>query len=143
MSKLIDVDRYLDQDPPVNHWQRWSKYDDLYIIKNYNDEPEHIAQVLGRSTLSIIRRRTQLGMTSHDFPRANHSECQKWTDDEDQFIRDHRDELTYQQIADYLGRTYTSTCAHIRVLRQKEKQKKWAERMRNYDYASSITTEAY
>lgn len=80
--------------------KRWSKEDTQYLIDNYidgnKDQLKVLVSKLGRTAHSIRWRASKLGLTRDES---------YWSDKETEFLIKNLDYLTYQDIADQLGRT--------------------------------------
>lgn len=86
------------------HGQAWTPEDDELLISLYPDNPAHIvAARLGRTEASLYRRIAILREEYRMPPQKKH-----FTDEQKVFIRDNCHAMTYQQVADHLGKSKES-----------------------------------
>lgn len=114
----------------INANNLYSKEEDDYIIKNcqYKSDWE-IAEHLNRNSVSLAKRRRRLGFMHEgrrDY-RAPSSDA-FWNADEEKFLIQNINKLTYQEISDHLNRTLKAVMIKSHKLKLIKNGSKWSEK---------------
>lgn len=86
----------------------WTTHDDQYLYDNYQTmTAEQVAGCLGRTRASVANRIAKLGLKKD----LRCPSGEKWTPEQDRYIRDHWQELSDEEIAAAVGHPIPSTRA--------------------------------
>lgn len=108
---------------------QWTPEEEEYLIKNYTTEGDKtIGEVLGRSASSILKKRIQLGLFRKDYHIVDNPPDKHWTEEEDEYLVDSIDKLTYEEIGSKLNRTIKAVMVRASRLGLVTNGSKWSER---------------
>lgn len=92
--------------------QRWSDEEKQYLIAHYENTPFSIIQkhLPNRSKISIVGQAHQYGLKSFGFYES------RWTEEEEQYLREHYSCVKTSKIAEKLNRNANSIVQHANIM---------------------------